>query len=314
MVGRWWLAALSAVTFLALAVVSGCMRGGFSALFAWPFVLSALATASLYLLAHVMRAVRLAVIAMPLLGLSFRTSFYLHFFVAPWSLVMPWKLDEFIRLYEIHRAGKSWSRGVVALVIDRSMDGIVLVALALLLFFAGRAELATFMAIVGVGLIVVIATLFTLPVLLEAAQRYIFANHGRDIAIWLLRVVNYLRLMLLSGRDTIGATWPFLMIMTVGIWTVEWAAVCALFPDLLLASHSPIGTLELMLSRTDQSWRMLLSTAPTTTPVALLTFCFFGVLLLVWGPATMLYMRRRWFEPSRTRQLNARFARLREGR
>lgn len=284
-----------------LAVIAASVTRTFApvaALWSWSTLPFLVAAGLLYLLAHAMRAARLAVIAMPMLGLSFRTAFLLHLFVAPWSLVMPFKLDEAVRLYELHYTGKSWSRALVALLIDRSMDGLVLLGFALALLLSGRAGNMMLLALAGVGLTALLVLLFTLPVLLEAIQSYIFQHHYGPRALRVLRAVDYLRRLLMSGRATIRRTALFLAIITACIWIVELAAVATVLAALDPAA-SIAGAIDLMLVRADISWRILLLGDLSRRAATILSVTFFYALFAAFIPAAWLYGRRRASEPLR---------------
>lgn len=269
------------------------------ALRSWAVLPFLVAAAILYLIAHAMRAARLAVIAMPMLGLSFRTAFLLHLFVAPWSLIMPFKLDEVIRFYQLQRTGKSWSRAVIALLIDRSMDGLVLLTLVLTLLLSGRPGNMMLLGLSGFVLTIILIMLFTLPILLETVQSYIFQHHYGIHALHLLKVLDYLRRLLTAGRATINRTALFLAIITFWIWIIELAAV-AMVIACINPTVSIFDAIDLMLVRTDISWRILLLGDMSNQQATMLTLAFFWGLVAAFVPAALLYDRRRGSEPLRT--------------
>ncbi|MEO7384068.1 MAG: hypothetical protein ABIU18_03955, partial [Novosphingobium sp.] len=187
---------------------------------AWGLVLGGL----LYLASHLTRAVRISVISMPMLGVSLRTVFLLHFFVAPWSILLPFKLDEVARWNELRRVGNSPIRALLVCVIDRSMDGVVLLLLALSLALRGSQPVYLTM-FVGIGLSAIGACFFLVPVLLETVQRHLFQYNFRKGAITLLAAIDALRRLLIHSRETISNTFPFLVASTIGIWAMEILAV-----------------------------------------------------------------------------------------
>lgn len=290
------------VSMLVFAVIMWTtidVLGGDQSVSTGRLVLACLAGGTAYVLSHAMRAVRLAVIAMPLLGISFRTTVLLHFFVAPWSLVMPLKLDELIRLNELRRAGRSLSRAIVTLMIDRSMDGIVLVAVSLLLMRFGYSRSGAVIGMLGAGLLLIVLAFFTLPVLLEPVQRYIFMNHYRDEALYLLRAVSKARELLVVSRIAIGSAAPFLIVTTISIWVVEIGAV-AILCKLVGLSPALLGSIEIAFRRANQGWHVLLG-EPSGRDIAVLTVTFFFCLVVVWAVARMPYERRLSREPRRPR-------------
>lgn len=287
------------IILVVIAIAAMRTLAPFDALHSWTTLPFLVAAATLYLLAHMMRAARLAVIAMPMLGLSFRTAFLLHLFVAPWSLIMPFKLDEAVRLYELRHTGKSWSRAMVTLLIDRSMDGLVLLTLGLTLLLSGRAGNIMLLGLSGFVLTIILIMLFTLPILLEAVQSYIFQHHYGAHALRSLRVIDYLRRLLTAGRTTINRTALFLAIITFWIWIVELAAVATVLAGIDPAT-SIFDVIDLMLARTDISWRILLLGDMSRQRAAILTMTFVWGLVAAFVPAALLYGRRRGSEPLRT--------------
>lgn len=99
----------AAMVLLALAAlglaVSILGDAAFAVLPGW---LTGLAMA-LYLLAHVLRALRLGIIAGPLLGASVRTTAALHFVCAPLVTVIPMKIGELVRLQQLWLIGRRLS-------------------------------------------------------------------------------------------------------------------------------------------------------------------------------------------------------------
>jgi hypothetical protein len=294
------LTAVSAVTFAVLLARSIAVLSSGEWLFTARLLLACLAAGALYIIAHLMRAFRLAVIAMPLTGASFRTLVLLHLFVAPWSLVLPFKLDELIRLTKLARIARSWSRAAIVLLIDRSMDGVVLIGLAVLLLGGGGWDVAAPVAIVGAGLTLLVLAFFILPVLLQQVQRHIFVHHYHDSALVVLAWVSKARGMLDISRQVISAAPAFLVLATLGIWSMELVAVGAVLGALDPAPLTVGGTVAATLARADASWRVLLLGNQSLQAIALATFVFLDALLLVWIWVPLPYVRRQQREPRRS--------------
>ena len=256
---------------------------------------------ALYLASHGMRATRLAIIAMPILGTSFRTGVLIHLFVAPWSLLLPFKLDEAIRVGELSRAGRSLPRALMVALIDRSMDGVVLIALSWPLLERGHDTIGGFTGFVGLGLTFITLGFFLLPLLLEMVQRHLFSFHYRDRAYRVLRAVSELRSLLAVGRATIGSVFPFLAISTLAIWALELGAALSLLDAMGDLPGSGLAAVSLMLHRADASWRIVsLGRRPDLLQSAL-TLAFLYALLVPWPVVAWFYRRRLSSEPRRMR-------------
>jgi len=298
---RWPATALSAIIFaVLLARTSVTLLTGEWA-FAGGAVLGCLAAGILYIIAHLMRAFRLAVIAMPLTGASFRTIVLLHLYVAPWSLIMPLKIDEIIRFGELARISKSWSRPLIVLLIDRSMDGAILIGMALLLLASGGWSVAAPVAVIGVCLSLLVLAFFILPVLLQQVQRHIFVNHYQERALRALALVAKVRGALEISRQAISAAPAFLVLGTIGIWSMELVAMAVLLAVFEPSSISLPETIEVALARADASWRVMLLGQQPSAAIQLATFVFFDALLLAWIWVPLPYIRRQVGEPRRLR-------------
>lgn len=299
--GRWLVTTLSAVIFAVLllqanrALLAGDwhLTGG--------LLVACIGAGCLYLIAHLLRAFRLAVIAMPLLGASFRTVVLLHLFVAPWSLILPFKTDELIRLGELGRTSRSWSRPIIVLLIDRSMDGLVLIGMALLLLVGGGWNLAAPAGVLGACLSLLVLAFFILPVLLEQVQRHVFMNHYGDRAPEVLALVSKARAALEISRQTISAAPAFLILATLGIWSMELVAIAVILGTLDPATMSVHHVVEVALGRVDASWRILLLGERPGAAITIATFVFFDALLLAWLWVPLPYGQRQAGEPRRTR-------------
>lgn len=250
----------------------------------------------LYFLSHVLRAVRLAVIAVPLLELTLRKAIMLHFFVAPWSLVMPMKLDELVRANELAISGGSWPRAIMTLLIDRTMDAVLLLGMILFLRAGGIGGNAALAVMLGAALLVVCATFLALPIVLETAQRHVFAHHYHARSAQVLRVIDTVRRLLIRGRTTIASTLPFLILSSLCICALELTAA-GLALALMGLHPGPMATISLILRRTNESWRMLVFNQPVDSQVALLTLAFLVPLLLSWLVVALPYLDSR--TPSR---------------
>jgi len=250
----------------------------------------------LYFASHALRALRLAVITVPLLELTLRKAIMLHFFVAPWSLVMPMKLDEGIRVNELAIAGRSWPHAIMALLIDRVMDAVLLLGLITVLAANGIYESAALALMIGAALLVFCATFLAVPIVLETAQRHVFAHHYHAHSPQVLRAIDTVRRLLIRGRATFATTMPFLVLSSMCICALELAAATvALW--VMGARLGPVATISLLLRRTDQSWRMIVFNQPVDPQVALLTLAFIVPLLISWVLIAPAYLDSR--TPSR---------------
>ena len=249
----------------------------------------------LYLTSHMLRAVRLAVIGVSVHGTSFRTLALLHLTVAPWSMIVPFKIDELIRLNELRSINGSLARAAITVVIDRSMDGPALLLIAIYLYSTtpNPNPAALYAGLIGLALLGITLSFFALSYALQLFQRYIFMYHYKPRAVNALRIIHQFRLLALLGRRTISNAAPMLIVCTIGIWCFEVFAVGFFFyfTEPAQAHLHSIVTASLM--RANSGWRELLLGEAQQFPAAFMTMVFSAGLLFVWPLISLLYYRRR---------------------
>jgi hypothetical protein len=251
---------------------------------------------ALYLGSHLLRAVRLAVIGVTVHKTSFRTLALLNLSLAPWSMIAPFKVDELIRLNELRSINKSLARALITVIIDRSMDGPVLLAFAIFLWSRGEVGIALVMGFYGAALATLTIGFFAASQILQLVQRYIFLYHYKPRALQLLKIVHHLRNLALLGRETILNAAPILILCTLGIWFLEIAAVGLLLWMMSPTSIDIQSVISTTLLRAKSGWRELLLGEQLDFPAAVITRIFMVGLLLIWPMAIWLYCKRRLLE------------------
>lgn len=271
-----------------------------------PLGLTLLAMA-LYLLAHVLRALRLGIIAAPLLGTSVRSMVALHFVCAPLASLIPMKLGELFRLQQLWMLGRRLSGAIIALLIDRMLDATMLLGLLAWLALSGHSGLngshavlqLTATAVGLTGLVLVLG-----PRMLASLQRYVLIHHQSPGLLRMLPLIDMLRRGAEEGRVIVSRQGAPLLVITASIWLLELAAA-ALFTSAVLepALRNP-GIL--LLERATQEWQI--ATARGVEPAfAASAASSILVLLAVWPVMIWSYADRIETEAQRLRGLAPRF-------
>lgn len=294
-------AMLAVLVFVALArsLPALAVPAGLSA---WRWGPGLVLCGACYFLSHVARATRLAMVSGQLLGVSLRTAALAHLFVAPWSIIMPFKLDEILRWGELWRIGGTAQRALIACLIDRTSDGIVL--LALLLAVAGPGgigEAGTVVLLLSLAIGLSVICFILVPSMLELVQQYLFEHHFGPRALPLISLLHHVRVELTRGRETIARALPWLLVCTLVAWLLELTAVLALLGVGMGQALGFRQTLLLLLQRASQSASILMGHdgAGITTPDRALSVTFLAVLALAWLPVAPAYFRRWRAEPRR---------------
>ncbi len=295
-----WLAPLLALLALAAFGLAASILGevAFAALPVW----MTLAAMALYLLAHVLRALRLGIIAGPLLGASVRTTAALHFVCAPLVTLIPMKLGELVRLHQLWLIGRRLSGAVIALLIDRMLDATML--LGLLGWFAlighpaiDQAHMVLVLTAAAVGLAGLVLVLG--PSMLASLQRYVLIHHQSPALLRGLPMIDLLRRGADEGRVLVRRQGAPLLVISASIWMLELAAAAIFTTAVMDPGLRNPGLL--LLARATQEW--LIATSAGVDP-AFAASAASGILVLlaVWPAAIWIYIRRIGAEPQRLRR------------
>lgn len=264
----------------------------------WPFWVP-LASGGLYLLAQGLRAVRLATIAGPLLGMSGRTSCLLHVVTVPGAMVLPFKLGEMIRLQQLWALTRNFPGAVTVVLLERTFDAVMLL---FLLLFLRQSSVETAQAedwLWGLTILAVTmaATVFILgPQALATIQSYIVRNHRKRGSLRQLSRIDRMRQLTGDAAQVLRRQGMLLGVMSAMIWGLELAAIA------LLAAFATTPPLQdsaaLLVTRIlyDSAALLRQSEAPLLLASAGITLL---VMALIWLPAIAVYARRRRHEPIR---------------
>lgn len=252
---------------------------------------AALSAGLLYILSHSLRAIRLAVLSVEMLGVSARTAATLHFATAPFSLVLPLKSGELIRFYALWKASGNAVNAIIVLLIDRMYDSIFLAPMLLLLMIEGGAptQLVVFTLLAAtVPLTVVVVG----PKLLREVQRYVVVSHNNLLALDALRSIDATRRLVSSAARVSRRQASELAVTSLMIWLCELLACVILVASAVGTSD---GTLEFLGTRLAMSWWSGDVDPLVTTAFAIMTI----TLLLPWPVTAALYFARWKDEPRR---------------
>ena len=183
-------------------------------------LVSALAAGLLYLVSHLLRAFRLAILSVEMLGVSGRTTVLMHFATAPISLALPLKLGELTRLYELWRLSGTLVYSVVVLLVDRMYDSLFLVPLLAILLLQNDASPAL-IVLTCVAAFVPLAVIVVGPRLMTEVQRYVVAHHNDAGTLGTLRGIDAVRRVVTHAARVARQQAPTLVVLSLLIWLLE---------------------------------------------------------------------------------------------
>jgi hypothetical protein len=194
---------------------------------------SALAGAcGLYLLAHLLRALRLVVMIQDdRVGL--RDTFSAHFVAAGASLLIPFKVGEVFRVAEVARLLRSPVRALMLVWSERVLD-LLAITLAMLVALIFRPDLFQSAAL-GVFLTsaVVAGTFvafFVMPEHLEGVKMLFLRRYTAPWSLRAVQAIDASQRLLLHAPDALRKRTATLVTLTAIIWTLEVASLALLLP------------------------------------------------------------------------------------
>lgn len=251
--------------------------------------------ALIYLTSHALRALRLALLSMDMLGISGRTAALMHFTTAPFTLVLPFKSGELLRLHQLWQLGGTAIYAVIVLLIDRMYDSLFLIPVLMILLMQGSAPpvltLLTLLAAIIPLVVVVIG-----PKLLNEVQRYVLVHHNNPQTLSLLPQIDTVRILVVRAASVARHRAPELSLLSLLIWLSE-LLFC------LILVNGPAGWLvtsagqavELLGTRLVAPWWDL-----GVQPLGSQALGLSNLALLVpWPFLAYMYLRRQKGEPRR---------------
>jgi hypothetical protein len=200
-----------------------------------PAIQAALLIAPLYVVAHLLRSVRLFLILYD--GrLRLREALYAHVHSAGVSALIPFKLGELYRMLVIYVATGHPAKAVVAAWIERVFDTLIVLTLFFCLgVFAGPQALAGARWFLPVAAAFLFASFFlflVLPESLTLIKRHLILKHNNQVALNGLVLVDRLHRMLAEAATIWRSRFATMLWLSLGIWFLEGSAVFVLVASL----------------------------------------------------------------------------------
>lgn len=237
----------------------------------------------LYLSAHILRAIRLAMLSVEMIGVTARTAVALHFVSAPVSLFMPFKLGELIRLWGLWRVSGKNAFAIVVLLIDRMYDSLFLLPLLAAMFALALPIPLSLVVLTVLAGALPLAVIVLGPKTLESVQRYVLANHNYARVDDVLRQIDSARRIVSDAASVTKKQALELSVISLLIWLSE-------FLFCLLLARGFLSALELLGGRLVTSWWSTSGADPILgTALSIMTL----MLLAPW-PMMCVILLSRW--------------------
>lgn len=249
----------------------------------------------LYLISHSLRAFRLALVSIDILGISGRSTALMHFATAPVGLFLPFKLGELLRLHQLWRLSGTGTYAVVTLLIDRMYDSLFLVPFLLVLLTLGNAPTALILLTLLAATIPLVVVVLG-PKLLTEAQRYVVVHHNNPRTLALLPRINALRIVVVRATAVARRRALEISLLSFLIWLTEFLVCFVLISAFNAELQSmTVQAMNLLGERLVAPWWDL---TPGSLEMQALVLSAM-TLVLPWPLMFFLYLRRQKGEPRR---------------
>jgi len=241
-----------------------------------------------YALGHGVRAVRLAVIAVPLMALRARTLILLHIHTVPISFVLPYKLGELYRLQQLISLSGYWGRAVLVLLVERFFDALILTALCGVLVLSNWSlprHLSLMAEVLATAIATVVIVFSVVHPALRALQGYIFRKHVSPNACEVLKAISSLHAAISLADHCLRNVFFLLLLLSVMIWACEALALSALI------SSFTSGGITVLLGTIGMALTPDMATVSGYNDDRLYRMISLIVLLTAWPIGTLFYFR-----------------------
>ncbi|SHJ49014.1 lysylphosphatidylglycerol synthase domain-containing protein [Pseudobutyrivibrio xylanivorans] len=176
---------------------------------------------------HFLKALRLY---LALYGADITPSAYAKTYckVTPVSILIPFKLGEFFRMYCYgHQAG-NMLKGIVTVLMDRFMDTIALVTMIVVMWLASGETIIPLVYLLVVFLVIVTLMIIVFPGLYSYWKKYLLRADGTVRKIKMLRFLDTMNRVYLEIMNVSKGRGIILYVLSLLAWAVEIGSVVLL--------------------------------------------------------------------------------------
>lgn len=220
------------------------------------------------ILVHLVKAGRLY---LAFYGTGMGASEYIKLYckVTPVSMVLPFKLGEFFRMYGYGEQLNDLLKGIIIILLDRFMDTLALVAMIFLVWMFNGGNITFFIYLLLLFLICILLVYFAFPGVYGFWKKYILKARATEKRLALLRILDSLNLVYQEITDVSKGRGFILCFISFLAWAAE---IGSLF---ILNGISGEGELSQIISA------YLLSAIGAGTSAELKQFVFLSVFLMI---------------------------------
>lgn len=178
-------------------------------------------------LVHMIKALRLYV---ALYGTSLSLGDYLKVYckVTPVSMILPFKVGEFYRMYCYGRQMGSYLKGIVIILFDRFMDSAALLTALLLVWIFNSGKMTALVYMLLIFLVVVLLLYFVYPGIYRFWKKYLLQVKVSNNVLNMLKLLESINHIYAEIESLAKGRGFILYIISIAAWCVEIGGVSLL--------------------------------------------------------------------------------------
>lgn len=259
---------INGIVILAALGIFICIYGNTGSVFQGRDIRHVLVLLAAAFMVHLIKAGRLY-LALYGTGIGFPDSLKIYCKVTPVSMVLPFKLGEFFRMYGYGEQLDDPLKGIIIILLDRFMDTMALVAMIFLVWIFNGGNITFFTYLLLLFLVCVLLAYFAFPGVYGFWKKYILKARATERRLAMLRVLDSLDLVYQEITDVSKGRGIILCFLSFLAWAVEIGSL------VILNGISGEGELSQIISS------YLLSAVGAGRSAELKQFVFLSVLLMI---------------------------------
>ncbi len=160
--------------------------------------------------------------------MSFLTYIKTYCKVTPVSVVLPFKIGEFFRMYCYGQQLNNYLKGIVIIILDRFMDTVALVTMILLIWIFNGWHITSFVYILLVFLLVIVLLYMIFPSVYSFWVKYLLSARATPYRLTALNILDKLNRIYKEITNVSRGRGAILYFMSLIAWIVEIGSVAIL--------------------------------------------------------------------------------------
>lgn len=160
--------------------------------------------------------------------ISFLTYIKTYCKVTPVSVILPFKIGEFFRMYCYGRQLNNYLKGIVIIILDRFMDTIALITMILLIWAFNGWHITSFVYILLVFLLVIVSLYMIFPNVYSFWMKYLLSARATQHRLTALNILDKLNIIYKEITNVSKGRGAILYFMSLVAWIIEIGSVAIL--------------------------------------------------------------------------------------